>query len=257
MDRLRREKADLVLERADLLQQLNLVNEVRHCPRFVSRVCLTNALVCCLQRASQVDSNLHSSKSNQMSTARQLSEQLAEISRLRESLLSREAEKRLLQDERGDILRGVAGLQADLNRVRQDAISLGLDLANVRRERDEIARPGQPLTGDERAQMVVELEKAKRKLAMYEVKVAEHVCPSYVALSLSILVRCAYSLGLSSCSDVNALAELTARHKEEAKGLLVWIRYLKFRCTREATFRADLAYEKSQMSATIVQKQAT
>jgi len=64
----------------------------------------------------------------------------AELDSLRSALRSKEAEHRALQDERGDILRGVAGLQADMNRVRQEAISLGLDLAGVRRERDDFAK---------------------------------------------------------------------------------------------------------------------
>ncbi|GAA5985771.1 hypothetical protein JCM5350_005276 [Sporobolomyces pararoseus] len=64
----------------------------------------------------------------------------AELDSLRAALNAKEAEQRRLQDERGDILRGVANLQADMNRVRQEAISLGLDLAGVRRERDEFAK---------------------------------------------------------------------------------------------------------------------
>ncbi|GAA5960003.1 hypothetical protein JCM3765_006132 [Sporobolomyces pararoseus] len=64
----------------------------------------------------------------------------SEVDSLRAALNGKEAEQRRLQDERGDILRGVASLQADMNRVRQEAISLGLDLAGVRRERDEFAK---------------------------------------------------------------------------------------------------------------------
>ncbi|GAA5911220.1 uncharacterized protein JCM6883_001945 [Sporobolomyces salmoneus] len=63
-----------------------------------------------------------------------------ELDSLLTALRTKEAEQRRLQDERGDILRGVASLQADMNRVRQEAISLGLDLAGVRRERDEFAK---------------------------------------------------------------------------------------------------------------------
>ncbi|GAA6016509.1 hypothetical protein JCM11491_002345 [Sporobolomyces phaffii] len=63
-----------------------------------------------------------------------------ELESLRAALAAKDAEQRRLQDERGDILRGVANLQADMNRVRQEAISLGLDLAGVRRERDEFAK---------------------------------------------------------------------------------------------------------------------
>ena len=65
---------------------------------------------------------------------------MKELDTLRAALEAKDAEQRRLQDERGDILRGVASLQADMNRVRQEAISLGLDLAGVRRERDEFAK---------------------------------------------------------------------------------------------------------------------
>lgn len=109
----------------------------------------------------------------------QLEQQIREISQLRNSLHTKEAEHRLLQDERGDILRGVAGLQSDLQRVRQDAISLGIDLANVRRERDAIdaKRAGD---GTEAAKLKEELNEAKRKLEGLEQKTAEHVCTSLV-----------------------------------------------------------------------------
>ncbi|GAA5883535.1 hypothetical protein JCM16303_005472 [Sporobolomyces ruberrimus] len=73
-------------------------------------------------------------------TARTAAGSSPEVDSLRSALATKEAEQRRLQDERGDILRGVANLQADMNRVRQEAVSLGLDLAGVRRERDEFAK---------------------------------------------------------------------------------------------------------------------
>ena len=80
-----------------------------------------------------------SSVAQDLRTSSRPSSNSVELDSLRSALRSKEAEHRALQDERGDILRGVAGLQADMNRVRQEAISLGLDLAGVRRERDEFA----------------------------------------------------------------------------------------------------------------------
>lgn len=109
----------------------------------------------------------------------QLDRQIAEIQTLRDSLVAHEAEKRTLTDERVDILRGVASLQADLNRVRQDAVSLGLDLANVRRERDEMGR--MQLAGadlQELDKMRAELARAKSKAGAAERKLADHVCAS-------------------------------------------------------------------------------
>ena len=68
-----------------------------------------------------------------------------------------------------EVLRGVQGLQNDLGRVRQQAVSLGVDLEKVRRERDG---------GDEVQRLKDEAVRLRRKLAVFEVKVADHVCPS-------------------------------------------------------------------------------
>lgn len=69
--------------------------------------------------------------------------------------------------------------------MRQDCTSLGLDLAAVRRERDEMGarRDG----GAELVRLQDELRMVRKRLAVFEQKVAEHVCPSCV-LSLSPLV---------------------------------------------------------------------
>lgn len=65
------------------------------------------------------------------------------------------------------------------------------------------------------------------------------------------------SLTLTPCSDANALAESQARHALEAKGLLVIIKYLKLRVTREATFRGDMAFQKTYLGVIVQEKQAT
>lgn len=57
--------------------------------------------------------------------------------------------------------------------------------------------------------------------------------------------------------DANALVEMKARHSQEAKGLLVMIRYLKLRITREAAFRDDMSYQKAYLSTLIREKQST
>lgn len=93
----------------------------------------------------------------------QLDKQIGEIEALNQALRSTEAQNRLLTDERADILRGVASLQHDLNKVRQDAISLGLDLANVRRERDAMGSHGGSVD-------VKEMEALRKQLARSEQK---------------------------------------------------------------------------------------
>ena len=40
---------------------------------------------------------------------------------------------------------------------------------------------------------------------------------------------------------------LRQQHNQECKGLMVQIRYLKAKFTRESTFRSDLAYQKQYL----------
>lgn len=186
-----------------------------------------------MQRVSAVDTDLSSTKASQRSTQLQLEQQLAAVAALRASLSSREAANRHLQDERGDILKGVSSLQADLDRVRRNAVALGDDLAHAKRERDALS--AQSGAGrEEQARLVRELTQARGRLAVLEQKVSAHVCPA----------------------DAGVLAEAGARHAREAKGLLVMIHYLKARVTREATFRGDLQHQKRFLGASVEQKQA-
>ena len=48
----------------------------------------------------------------------------------------------------------------------------------------------------------------------------------------------------SFCSDEIQVQAIEMRHKEECKGLLVQIRYLKAKFTRESTLRGELAHQK-------------
>ncbi|BGP31933.1 hypothetical protein JCM10296v2_003712 [Rhodotorula toruloides] len=187
--------------------------------------------------AGKAKAALEATKADQAAMQAQLERQIAEIQSLRDALHTKEAEQRLLQDERGDILRGVANLQADLNRVRQDAVSLGLDLAAVRKERDELGRKKE----NEDAELVrarEELSIAKRKLVALEHQVAKHVYSSTDAVSPDV-------------------AELQAKHKSEVKGLLVLTRQLKVRVSRELAFRAQTAAQKRYLEGVVAEKQST
>lgn len=98
----------------------------------------------------------------------QLNKQVNEIQMLHDSLLTRDAEKHLLQDERGDILRGVASLQTELSKVRQDAERLGRDVEAVKDRKAQLART------DSMMDMKAQLEEA---LAREQAR-REHVCAS-------------------------------------------------------------------------------
>ncbi|KPV75458.1 uncharacterized protein RHOBADRAFT_43963 [Rhodotorula graminis WP1] len=216
VERLRKEKDSLVAERADLIRQLADVNE----------------------RASRADTDLSSTKADHAALQAQLARQAADLDALRASLSTKEAEQRALQDERGDILRGVANLQADLNRVRQDAISLGLDLAAVRRERDELGAKKSSSDEVELGRAREELSVARRKLGALEEELARHVCSPTSTTS-------------------TALAQLQTKHKSEVKGLLVLLRQLKLRVEREMDFRVQAGSQKRYLEGVVRTKQET
>ncbi|SCZ98522.1 BZ3500_MvSof-1268-A1-R1_Chr3-1g05439 [Microbotryum saponariae] len=197
---LRADKSSLLDERAALVAQLGSIDSQTH----------------------RVATSLNAKSSAQASIPSQLDQFIAEIARLKNSLNEKETASRSWRDERSDILRNVAGLQMDLVKVREDAVSLGMDLANVRRERDALG-------GGELAQALLRIESLEKRIR-------DHTCAS---------------------STTATSQELKARHAKEAKGLLVMIRYLKLRVSRELAFRNDLTYQKEYLQAMVKDKQAT
>ncbi|KAF8527286.1 hypothetical protein JB92DRAFT_2698552 [Gautieria morchelliformis] len=156
---------------------------------------------------------------------RELSEQARELERV-------ESEKNQARADRSGIVRSVASLELDLKRVRSDAEVLGRDLRDLRTERDRSeTRHRDELGKADRAQKQVcaqlrlaneqlEVQREKTRKAIAEVD--NHVCES----------------------NGQDLDELRTQHKNECKGLMVQIRYLKAKFTRENAFRADLTYQK-------------
>ncbi|GAA5861577.1 hypothetical protein JCM3774_002633 [Rhodotorula dairenensis] len=211
LDRLRVEKSQLQEERTNLLRQLAEVKE----------------------HASQVVSDLSASRADDAALRKQLERQVAEIRQLREDSHAKDAEKRRLQDERSDILRGVANLQADLNRVRQEVITLGLEISAVRKERDDLSKRNK---GDDD-----ELVRVAHQLALAEAKLGE-------------LQSVPDRQMASSGEDVVALQ---AKHKSEMKGLLVLSKQLKLRLEREATFRYQAGLQKRYLEDVLRGKQET
>ena len=49
--------------------------------------------------------------------------------------------------------------------------------------------------------------------------------------------------------DETQLVHLRQQHNQECKGLMVQIRYLKAKFTRESTFRCDMGYQKQYLLA--------
>ena len=60
----------------------------------------------------------------------------------------------------------------------------------------------------------------------------------------------------SENSNDGALMDMRERHAQEAKGLLVMIKYLKVRIIREVSFRDDLASQKIYLTNIVSEKQA-
>ncbi|GAA5978212.1 hypothetical protein JCM11641_001137 [Rhodosporidiobolus odoratus] len=214
LHRLQKDKAQLVSERDDLARQLHNVNE----------------------RATRVDTDLTSTRAGQTAMQTQLESQITEIQFLRDSLQSSKVDQRHMQDERSDILRGVASLQADLKRVREDAVSLGLDLAAVRRERDEL---GARKEGEmnELVRVSEDLSLAKREVLLLKKRIDEHTC--------------------AGSTDPQAVAGLKKQHKLEVRGCMKRILQLQREVTREFSFRSELSGQKTYLNGVITEKQAT
>lgn len=74
---------------------------------------------------------------------------------------------------------------------------------------------------------------------------------TFFLLSLrSLLLNC-------MCSDEGHLTSLRMQHKNECKGLIVQIRYLKAKFTRESTLRSDLGFQKGYLLALLARSERT
>lgn len=58
-------------------------------------------------------------------------------------------------------------------------------------------------------------------------------------------------------SDEQQLQSVKIQHKNECKGLVVQIRYLKAKFTRESTLRCDLGYQKRYLLALLGRSERT
>ena len=68
-----------------------------------------------------------------------------------------------------------------------------------------------------------------------------------------ILPSLALKAGLFLCSDESALAVIRLQHNKECKGLIVQIRYLKAKFTRESSWRSNLIYQKQYLMVLLSQ----
>ncbi|KAH9479344.1 hypothetical protein JR316_0007934 [Psilocybe cubensis] len=146
-----------------------------------------------------------------------------------------EKEKEKIASEKSDVARTVASLEADLRRVRKDAEAFGHDLRQLRGEKERLeVKSKEELSKAERAKkqmqtqirlLTEQLDGQKEKTLHALDQLKSHVCSA----------------------DATQLSELKLRHNKECKGLMVQIRYLKAKCTRESSFRDGLTYQKKYL----------
>ncbi|KAF6761740.1 Pericentrin-AKAP-450 domain of centrosomal targeting protein-domain-containing protein [Ephemerocybe angulata] len=191
----------------------------------------------------------HATQSTSHDTWRhKLDLQVLEIEELKQALDSRSSqlqkaqrEKELIASENEGVAKSVASLEADLRRVRRDAEAFGRDLKALRSEKEklegrlkeEVAKGERTKKQNETKVRVLneQLESQKMRAAKALQGWENHVC----------------------AADESQVSELKLRHNKECKGLMVQIRYLKAKFTRESSFREDLVYQKEYLLVLLAQ----
>jgi sRNA-binding protein len=162
--------------------------------------------------------------------------------------------------ERSDVARTVSALEADLARVRREAEAFGRDLKALRAEKEraeeqerrkvEEARKAQRAEKEARSAekeakeqakaLVMEVKKHKEEARWERREREAHICAAY---ALSLTHSLIYKTN-KTYRDGQVVSTLKLQHNKECKGLIVQIRYLKAKFTRESLLRCDLGYQK-------------
>ncbi|KAI0366979.1 hypothetical protein BV20DRAFT_951123 [Pilatotrama ljubarskyi] len=159
---------------------------------------------------------------------RALSDKASELERM-------EAEKARMAAEKGDVARTVAALEADLRRVRRDAEAFGRDLKALRAQKDKMET--------ERKEERARAERAQKQ-AQAQIRVLKEELDGQKEKARELREQWKAH---TCAADDRQLAALRQQHNKECKGLMVQIRYLKAKFTREYTFRCDLGYQKQYL----------
>ncbi|KIK56356.1 hypothetical protein GYMLUDRAFT_174310 [Collybiopsis luxurians FD-317 M1] len=217
MEQLREERALLTADHKELQQRYSEVSE--HANKLLDK-----------EAASRKTHDGH---------RHQLDLYLGEINDLRRALADRsgdlhrvEAEKLRIAIERSDVAHTVAALEADLKRVRENAEAFGRDLKELRLEKERLEKKNQ----EEQSRA----ERAKKQ-TQTQIRLLTEQLDGQRAKTL----RAREELDNHVCAmGDRQLSALKLQHNREAKGLIVQIRYLKAKFTRESSLRFDLAYQK-------------
>ncbi|KAK0501582.1 hypothetical protein EDD18DRAFT_1066550 [Armillaria luteobubalina] len=194
------------------------------------------------ERANRLRDEHAASQLSHDNRIQQLDLHMTEIDDLRHALSNQseelqraETEKNRMSAERSEVSRTVAVLEADLKRVKKDAEAFGRDLKLLRTEKDRAeAKQKDELTKVERAKkqaqtqvrlLTEQLDGQKAKVATAREQWEKHVC----------------------AMDEQQLSAIKLQHNKECKGLIVQIRYLKAKYTRESNMRLDLVFQKQYL----------
>ncbi|KAJ7647253.1 hypothetical protein FB45DRAFT_987061 [Roridomyces roridus] len=220
VEQLRQERSLLAMDHKDLQRRFTEISE----------------------QANRLRTEYRTSQNSHDKRRHELDLRLGEIGDLRralddqaDQLQQTEAEKERIAAEKNGVASTVATLEADLRRVRRDAEAFGRDLKLLRAEKDRLeAKQSDDATRAERMRkqnqsqirvLTEQLDGQRSKTVRLKEELKSHVC----------------------VMDERQLSALKLQHNKECKGLIVQIRYLKAKFTRESSFRNDLCYQKDYL----------
>ncbi|KAG2345767.1 hypothetical protein BDR05DRAFT_960035 [Suillus weaverae] len=222
IDQLRQERSLLAKDHKELQRQFTEVSE----------------------RVNKLRNDYARSQSSHDKRRHQLDSHLGEIDDLRRALSNQadelqrsEEEKNRMAIEKTDVARTVAALESDLRRVKRDAEAFGRDLKTLRTEKEKL----QEKHRDE----LTKAERAKKQAQTQIRLLNEQLAGQHTKLKTTQEKLKIKDYGFAT--NGYQLVELKKQHKEECKGLVVQIRYLKAKFTRESTLRDGLAYQKQYL----------
>ncbi|EPQ29884.1 uncharacterized protein PFL1_02557 [Pseudozyma flocculosa PF-1] len=237
VEELRQERHDLLSQRADLHAKFAKVNE----------------------RYESVAADLAVSRQALAAHQAQLDEQIEQMEATHAALRSKRAEyaevvgdRDRLRAERDDIVRDVGRFESELRRVRREADRQGSDLEALRAERERAQRKREKDDEDKERQRARDLQQVQELVRQLKLKTKE-VEDVKAKLEEADRIRSAAPPPYVSSSHQAAVAqqhllELRAQHAQECKGLMLQIRYLKAKLTRESDLRSDLAHQKTYIT---------
>ncbi|KAG1876069.1 hypothetical protein C8R48DRAFT_669276 [Suillus tomentosus] len=181
------------------------------------------------ERVNKLRNDYARSQSSHDNRRHQLDSHLGEIDDLRRALSNQadelqrsEEEKNRMAIEKTDVARTVAALESDLRRVKRDAEAFGRDLKALRTEKEKLQ--------EKHRNELTKAERAKKQAQTQIRLLNEQLNGQHTKLKTAQEKLKIKDYGFAT--DGYQLIELKKQHKEECKGLVVQIRYLKAKFTK-------------------------